>query len=143
MLKRHDMTQPLPQRHGPLRLLIHAAGIASPMYYRACRSKAWTPTSTACATCSSYALAEREGSRSTVLFYCCSEIYGRPAPDCDPDAGDLRGNVSCTGPRACYDESKRYGETLCVVFARQYGLPVPWRGHSTTTARASRSPTAA
>ena len=34
------------------------------------------------------------------------------------------GNVSCTGPRACYDESKRFGETLCVNFARQHGLPV-------------------
>jgi nucleoside-diphosphate-sugar epimerase len=32
--------------------------------------------------------------------------------------------VSCTGPRACYDESKRYGETLCVVFAQQSGVPV-------------------
>jgi len=33
-------------------------------------------------------------------------------------------NVSCTGPRACYDESKRFGETLCVNFAQQHGLPV-------------------
>src|SRR6266704_1325 len=32
--------------------------------------------------------------------------------------------ASCTGPRACYDESKRYGETLCVNFARQHGLPI-------------------
>jgi dTDP-glucose 4,6-dehydratase/UDP-glucuronate decarboxylase len=32
--------------------------------------------------------------------------------------------VSCTGPRACYDESKRYGETLCVNFSQQYGLPI-------------------
>ena len=35
-----------------------------------------------------------------------------------------RGHVSCTGPRACYDESKRYGETLCVNFAHQYDLPI-------------------
>jgi nucleoside-diphosphate-sugar epimerase len=32
--------------------------------------------------------------------------------------------VSCTGPRACYDESKRFGETLCVNFTRQHGLPI-------------------
>ena len=32
--------------------------------------------------------------------------------------------MSCTGPRACYDESKRYGETLCVNFAQQHGLPI-------------------
>jgi len=28
------------------------------------------------------------------------------------------------GPRACYDESKRFGETLCYNYARQYGIPV-------------------
>ena len=32
--------------------------------------------------------------------------------------------MSCTGPRACYDESKRFGETLSVVYARHEGLPV-------------------
>jgi UDP-glucuronate decarboxylase len=32
--------------------------------------------------------------------------------------------VSCTGPRACYDESKRYGETLCVNFQKVHGVPV-------------------
>jgi UDP-glucuronate decarboxylase len=35
-----------------------------------------------------------------------------------PHTGDYCGLVSCTGPRACYDESKRFGETLCVSFAR-------------------------
>ena len=52
-----------------------------------------------------------------------SEIYGDPAPDAIPTPETYRGNVSCTGPRACYDESKRYGETLCVNFAQQYGRP--------------------
>jgi UDP-glucuronate decarboxylase len=32
-----------------------------------------------------------------------------------------RGNVSCQGPRACYDESKRVGETLCYIFHNQHG----------------------
>ena len=41
-----------------------------------------------------------------------------------PTPEDYRGNVSCTGPRACYDESKRFGETLCVNFAQQHGMPV-------------------
>ena len=58
--------------------------------------------------------------------YCfsTSEIYGDPDPENIPTSEDYRGNVSCTGPRACYDESKRYGETLCVNFARQYDLPI-------------------
>jgi UDP-glucuronate decarboxylase len=32
-----------------------------------------------------------------------------------------RGNVSCQGPRACYDESKRVGETLCYIFHSRNG----------------------
>src|SRR5262249_16773616 len=31
---------------------------------------------------------------------------------------------SSTGPRACYDESKRLAETLCTTYARLYGMPV-------------------
>jgi nucleoside-diphosphate-sugar epimerase len=58
------------------------------------------------------------------LFFSSSEIYGDPTPESIPTPEDYRGNVSCTGPRAPYDESKRYGETLCVTFARHYGLPV-------------------
>jgi nucleoside-diphosphate-sugar epimerase len=58
------------------------------------------------------------------LFYSSSEIYGDPDPASIPTPETYRGFVSCTGPRACYDESKRYGETLCVNFAAQYGVPV-------------------
>ena len=58
------------------------------------------------------------------LFFSSSEIYGNPSPENIPTPETYNGNVSCTGPRACYDESKRYGETLCVNFAGQYGVPV-------------------
>jgi nucleoside-diphosphate-sugar epimerase len=59
-----------------------------------------------------------------MLFYSTSEIYGDPTPESVPTPETYRGHVSCTGPRACYDESKRYGETLCVNFAQQRGVPV-------------------
>jgi len=58
------------------------------------------------------------------LFFSTSEIYGDPEPTEIPTPETYRGRVSCIGPRACYDESKRYGETLCVVFAGEYGVPV-------------------
>lgn len=58
------------------------------------------------------------------LFYSTSEIYGDPPSESIPTPETYRGNVSCTGPRACYDESKRYGETLCVNFAQEYDLPI-------------------
>lgn len=58
------------------------------------------------------------------MFFSTSEIYGDPSPDAIPTPESYRGFVSCTGPRACYDESKRFGETLCTVFYQQYGIPV-------------------
>jgi UDP-glucuronate decarboxylase len=59
-----------------------------------------------------------------LLFFSSSEIYGDPDPQCIPTQEDYRGNVSCTGPRACYDESKRIGETLCYCYAERYGMPL-------------------
>ena len=73
-----------------------------------------------------YTLRQKERGKpvSGVLFYSSSEIYGDPSPGDIPTPETYRGYVSCTGPRACYDESKRYGETLCVNFARQHGVPI-------------------
>ena len=58
------------------------------------------------------------------MFYSSSEVYGDPSPDMIPTKETYRGYVSFTGPRSCYDESKRYGETLCVNFAQQHDLPI-------------------
>ena len=60
----------------------------------------------------------------SILFFSSSEIYGDPSPDQIPTSEEYWGHVSCTGPRACYDESKRYGETLCAVFHREFQTPV-------------------
>ena len=35
---------------------------------------------------------------------------------------EFKGNVSCQGPRSCYDESKRLGETLCYVYNKYYDI---------------------
>ena len=32
--------------------------------------------------------------------------------------------MACIGPRACYDEAKRFGETLCYFFNKVYKVPV-------------------
>lgn len=58
------------------------------------------------------------------LFFSSSEIYGDPDADSIPTSEDYNGNVSCTGPRACYDESKRFGETMCRLFAEKYDMPI-------------------
>ncbi len=49
-----------------------------------------------------------------------SEAYGDPLVH--PQREDYWGNVNPIGPRACYDESKRLGETLTMEYFRQYGL---------------------
>jgi len=59
-----------------------------------------------------------------LLFFSSSEIYGDPSAQFIPTPETYRGNVPCVGPRACYDESKRFGETLCYLFAERYRMPI-------------------
>lgn len=61
---------------------------------------------------------------SGILFFSSSEIYGNPDKQHIPTDENYLGNVNCIGPRACYDESKRYGETLCYNFSNVYDVPV-------------------
>ena len=125
-LVEHDITRPLSDDLGGFDFVVHAASIASPVYYRK------YPIETMDANVQGLRLLldrcrdwqSRGQQLRGFLFFSTSEIYGDPPPDCIPTPETYRGNVSCTGPRACYDESKRYGETLCVNFARQHGMPV-------------------
>jgi len=125
-LVRQDMILPLPADMGHFDHIVHAAGIASPMYYRAQPLKCIDANINGLRNLLDYAVAERKAGRpvKTFLFYSSSEIYGDPAADAIPTPETYRGNVSCTGPRACYDESKRFGETLCVTYAQHEGVPV-------------------
>jgi nucleoside-diphosphate-sugar epimerase len=124
-LRRYDMIQPLPADFGPFDLIIHAAGIASPKFYRAQPLKCIDANINGLRNLLDYSVQQRDGSRPVrgFLFYSSSEIYGDPAASAIPTPETYRGNVSCTGPRACYDESKRFGETLCVVYAKSEGIP--------------------
>lgn len=54
------------------------------------------------------------------LFASTSEIYGDPEEH--PQTEEYKGNVSTTGPRSVYDESKRFGETITTTFIRSKGL---------------------
>lgn len=53
-------------------------------------------------------------------FASTSEIYGDPLVS--PQDESYRGNVSTTGPRSVYDESKRFGETIVAAYVREKGL---------------------
>jgi dTDP-glucose 4,6-dehydratase len=64
--------------------------------------------------------AERDGAR--LLQASTSEVYGDP--EVHPQTEDYWGNVNPIGPRSVYDEAKRYGEALCMAFARYRGVEV-------------------
>jgi nucleoside-diphosphate-sugar epimerase len=125
ILLQHDITQPLPGSIGPFDYLIHAASIASPTYYRKHPIQTMDANVNGLRLLLDRCVAQHAQHKvSGLLFFSTSEIYGDPPPDQIPTPETCRGSVSCTGPRACYDESKRFGETLCVNFARQFGLPI-------------------
>jgi UDP-glucuronate decarboxylase len=65
-------------------------------------------------------LARRKGAR--ILQASTSEVYGDPLNETQIETD--WGHVSCTGPRACYDEGKRCAETLLFDEHRKSGHPI-------------------
>ena len=104
----------------PLDYIIQAAGIASPYYYR--KYPLETLEVATLGTKQALQLAAKHALKG-FLFFSSSEIYGDPDPKHVPTPESYRGNISCLGPRACYDESKRLGETLCAIYHELYGVP--------------------
>ncbi len=93
--------------------LFHLASPASPVGY-------WTyPFETirvnSLGTQQMLDLAVRTGAR--LLFSSTSEAYGDPKEH--PQAESYWGNVNPIGVRACYDESKRLGETITMEYVRR------------------------
>ncbi|WP_064686512.1 UDP-glucuronic acid decarboxylase family protein [Rhizobium bangladeshense] len=96
----------------PLDQIFNLACAASPPQYQA--DPVHTMMTCVAGTGNLLALAERHG--ACFLQASTSEVYGDPAEH--PQREDYRGNVSCTGPRACYDEGKRAAEALCFDMLR-------------------------
>lgn len=101
--------------------IYHMASIASPIFYRK------YPIETLDANI--WGLRRlldfyREKPIRGLAFFSSSEIYGDPTPENIPTPETYRGNVDCQGPRACYDEAKRFGETMCYLFHQKYGMPI-------------------
>jgi nucleoside-diphosphate-sugar epimerase len=64
--------------------------------------------------------ARRDGAQG-VLFLSSGEVYGQT--QAYPIAETDYGYLDPATVRACYGESKRMGETLCVAWAHQHGVP--------------------
>jgi nucleoside-diphosphate-sugar epimerase/spore maturation protein CgeB len=118
----HDVIDNLPQwlRGGRTKFthIYNLACAASPPHYQA--DPEHTLLTSVVGTRNLLHLAEETGAR--LLLSSTSEVYGDP--EVHPQREDYRGWVSCTGPRACYDEGKRAAETLAFDFLRSHRADV-------------------
>ena len=107
----HDVTQPF---NFEAEAIYHLASPASPVGYME------NPIATIMVnSLGTYQMLEQARRQKAIfLFTSTSEAYGDPLVH--PQREDYWGNVNPVGPRACYDESKRLGETLTMEYYRQF-----------------------
>lgn len=97
-------------------LILHFASPASPIDYAELPLQTMLVNSAGTQRC----LEAAQKWSSRILYASTSECYGDPLVH--PQREDYWGNVNPNGPRSCYDEAKRFGEALVMVFARSYGV---------------------
>jgi dTDP-glucose 4,6-dehydratase len=114
-LLEHDVSTGLPV-DGPVDAVLHFASPASPPAYLA------RPLATLAVgsegTRHALDLARTHGAR--LLLASTSEVYGDPLVHPQPER--YFGNVNSVGPRAVYDEAKRFAEAITMAYHREYGL---------------------
>lgn len=109
----HDVTSPLAVE---AEAIFHLASPASPPGYLA--HPVETALVNSLGTYQLLELARQQGAR--FLLASTSEVYGDPLVHPQPET--YWGNVNPIGPRACYDESKRFAEMLTMVYVRRFDL---------------------
>jgi dTDP-glucose 4,6-dehydratase len=97
---------------GRVTAILHLASPASPPDYL--RFPTETLRAGSVATLHAIDLAAADGAR--LLFASTSEVYGDPLMHPQPET--YTGNVDPTGPRAVYDEAKRFGEAAVAAAGR-------------------------
>jgi nucleoside-diphosphate-sugar epimerase len=113
-----DVIEPIPLDvlPGDIELVAHLASPASPVHYR--RLALETLWVNSRGTGNALDVAKQYGAR--FVLGSTSETYGDPKVS--PQKESYWGNVNPLGPRACYDESKRFGEALTMEYVRQFDL---------------------
>lgn len=102
-------------------VVIHAASQASPKFYGS--DPVGTLKANVLGTMNLLDWATKQGA-SQFLYFSSSEVYGSVSPEKIPTTETDFGYLDPTQVRACYAESKRMGENICVSWMHQYGLPV-------------------
>jgi nucleoside-diphosphate-sugar epimerase len=105
-------------RVGPVDQVYHLASPASPVDFA--RYPLETLLASAEGTRHALDAARRWG--AVLLLASTSEVYGDPEEH--PQAETYRGNVNPLGPRSCYDEGKRFAESLAMAYWRVHGVDV-------------------
>lgn len=113
----HDIIQPL-QLAEPIDWVMHFASPASPTKYLDHPIETLRVNSEG-----TYHLLELTRKKGAKFFLAStSEVYGDPQVHPQPET--YWGNVNPVGPRAVYDEGKRYAEALVMAYHTHFGLPV-------------------
>ncbi len=111
----HDVLAPLPDT-GKLDEIYHLASPASPVFFESLAEEIAMVNSVG--TWQLLQHARQHNAR--FLLASTSEVYGNPLEH--PQRETYFGNVNTIGPRAPYDESKRFAETLTYLAATRYGV---------------------
>jgi len=101
---------------GRIDYVLHFASPASPIDFL--RLPIQTLKAGALGTLNALGVAKAKG--AGFLLASSSEVYGDPL--INPQGEGYWGNVNPIGPRAVYDESKRFAEALTMAYHRQHGI---------------------
>ena len=113
---RGDVSRSVPGRS--FDVIVHGASIPAPELYM----KSPIETVRANGSGTEVVLELARKTDATVLLLSTSEVYGDATLIPTPES--YVGRVDSLGPRACYYESKRYAETLCVSYFKEHSLDV-------------------
>jgi dTDP-glucose 4,6-dehydratase len=103
---------------GPVDFVMHLASPASPVDYARYPIETLRVGSAGTLNCLDLARAKGAG----FFLASTSEVYGDPLVHPQPET--YWGNVNPIGPRACYDEAKRYAEALAFTYHRKWAVPI-------------------
>ncbi len=104
-----------------IHLIVHAASFASPKYFG--KDPVGTLSANIFGTKNLLEFAKIKKVES-FLFFSSGEVYGNVPGKNMTINEDSFGYLDPTNVRSCYAESKRMGETMCVSWLHQYGIPV-------------------
>lgn len=115
-----DVSRPLPKEVTKEKFdaILHFASPASPRGYYDYPIE--TSLTNSVGTYNMLELARK--SKARFILASTSEVYGEP--EVHPQPETYWGNVNPIGPRSCYDESKRFAESLTMTYLRQFDLDV-------------------